>query len=358
MEGHALPAPVVQIDLHPGERRRGRVRPHAGLLQVAGHGSAVDHARPVLAQDQLLVQALQVQGAQGAEDLGALVADQFGVEQGRRLHGAQGQEHHHVVLEHVPQDPGLVVEPGAVADAEVLGRGDADMVDVAAVPDGLEKGVGEAQQQDVLHRLLGHVVVDAEDLALPEIAVQDIVQFAGRGQVAAEGLFHDDAHAPVLVLAGQAGLADGRGQGDVGRGRHRVVEEAVLAAAVQLVQGQGEEAGRGGVLGVHAQVAHPGGEIRQARGGNGPGQPVAEQVPVLLRVHFRAAHGQDARVVAQELVTAQGGQGGVDLAHGQIPGGAEDDQADGVGLGLHGTGKLICHGAPLGMNVRVRSRQK
>ena len=53
-------------------------------------------------------------------------------------------------------------------DAELLGHGDLDVVDVAAVPDGLEDGVAEAQRQDVLHRLFAQVVVDAEDLVLVE----------------------------------------------------------------------------------------------------------------------------------------------------------------------------------------------
>jgi hypothetical protein len=56
----------------------------------------------------------------------------------------------------------------ARADAEVLGGGDLDVVDVVAVPHRLEQEVGEAEREDVLHRLLAEVVVDAEDLRLAE----------------------------------------------------------------------------------------------------------------------------------------------------------------------------------------------
>ena len=91
---------------------------------------------------------------------------------GGRLHQGERQDLHDVVLDDVAQRPGGLVEAAAVLDAELLGHGDLDVVDVAAVPDRLEDGVGEAQGQDVLDRLLAQVVVDAEDLVLVEGAVQ------------------------------------------------------------------------------------------------------------------------------------------------------------------------------------------
>ena len=54
--------------------------------------------------------------------------------------------------------------------ADVLGRGDLDVVDVVAVPDRLEQPVGEAEREHVLDGLLAQVVVDAEDLVLVEDA--------------------------------------------------------------------------------------------------------------------------------------------------------------------------------------------
>ena len=64
--------------------------------------------------------------------------------------------------------PACFVVAAAVLHAHGLGHGDLHVVDVAPVPDRLEQGVGEAERQDVLHRLLAQVVVDAEDLALVE----------------------------------------------------------------------------------------------------------------------------------------------------------------------------------------------
>ena len=57
-------------------------------------------------------------------------------------------------------------------DAEALGHRDLHVLDVVAVPDRLEERVGEAEVEDVLHRLLAEVVVDAEDALLGEDAVQ------------------------------------------------------------------------------------------------------------------------------------------------------------------------------------------
>ena len=67
--------------------------------------------------------------------------------------------------------------PGARRRA--LGDGDLHVVDVAVVPDRLEDRVGEPEHEDVLHRLLAQVMVDAEDLALAERAVDGLGQLAG-----------------------------------------------------------------------------------------------------------------------------------------------------------------------------------
>jgi hypothetical protein len=73
-----------------------------------------------------------------------------------------------VVLDDVAGGADAVVVAGAAADADVLGHRDLHVVDVVAVPDRLEHGVAEPERQDVLHRLLAEVVVDAEDRLLGE----------------------------------------------------------------------------------------------------------------------------------------------------------------------------------------------
>ena len=75
-----------------------------------------------------------------------------------------------MVLEDVAARAGLLVELAAALDAEVLGHGDLDVVDVAPVPERLEDAVAEAEDHQVADGLLAQVVVDAVDLRLVEDA--------------------------------------------------------------------------------------------------------------------------------------------------------------------------------------------
>ncbi len=96
-----------------------------------------------------------------------------------------------MVLHDVAQRPGLFVETAALFDADRLGHGDLDMVDVIARPQGLEYGIGKTQGQDVLHGLFTEVVVDAVNLVFVEDLVERGVELLGRGQVAPERLLYD-----------------------------------------------------------------------------------------------------------------------------------------------------------------------
>ena len=84
------------------------------------------------------------------------------------------------------------------------------MVDGVAVPDPLERGVSEPEDEYVLDRLLAQVVVDPEYLRFMEHLVDLSVQLAGRRQVVSEGLLHDDARVVRKISLAQAG--DGVGQ--------------------------------------------------------------------------------------------------------------------------------------------------
>jgi len=94
--------------------------------------------------------------------------------------------------DHVAEGSRALVEAGSAADRERLRHVDLDVVDVLAVPDGLEHPVREAQREDVLHGFLAEEVVDPEDLRLVEDAVDDRVERASRGEAGAERLFQDD----------------------------------------------------------------------------------------------------------------------------------------------------------------------
>jgi len=73
-----------------------------------------------------------------------------------------------MVLHHVADRPGLVVEPAAPLHAEVLGHRDLHAFDVGAIPHRLEEGVGKAEEQHVVHGALAEVMVDAKDVVFVE----------------------------------------------------------------------------------------------------------------------------------------------------------------------------------------------
>ena len=97
--------------------------------------------------------------------------------------------------------PGAVVIIAAAFQPDRLGDGDLDMVDVRAVPQRLEHQVGEAQREQVLHRLLAEIMVDAEDPLLGEGGGDRVVDLAAGGEVGAERLF--ERHADVARRRGR-----------------------------------------------------------------------------------------------------------------------------------------------------------
>ena len=70
----------------------------------------------------------------------------------------------------------------------------------------LEDRVGEAESQDVLHRLLAQIMIDAVDLRLAVDPGQAFGQGAGRGLVMPERLLDYDPR--VLAVLSQTGLAE------------------------------------------------------------------------------------------------------------------------------------------------------
>ena len=91
-----------------------------------------------------------------------------------------------MVLHYIAERAGLLVEWAAAFDANILRRRDLYVIDIVTIPDRLEDPVGKAKDQDVLHRLLAQVVIDAEDLVFGKNPVYFVVQLPapnpGRGQ--------------------------------------------------------------------------------------------------------------------------------------------------------------------------------
>ena len=98
------------------------------------------------------------------------------------------------------------------------------------VPERLEHAVGEAKGQDVLHRLLAEIMVDAIDLAFIPKAENPAIEFAGRFQIGSKGLLDDDPFPTGKIL--EAGPFEiPRDQAEDGRRRGHI-EEDVSAGPV------------------------------------------------------------------------------------------------------------------------------
>ena len=87
IEGHPLPAPVVDEQLHRHVGFSGAVGIDARLLAISGCWRDPRSSRAVLAAHAAFPRFLLVGQAGGLEQLGLLVAHRFRVEAARRLHG-------------------------------------------------------------------------------------------------------------------------------------------------------------------------------------------------------------------------------------------------------------------------------
>jgi hypothetical protein len=141
-----------------------------------------------------------------------------------------------VILDDVAGRADAVVVAGATADTDVLGHGDLDVVDVVAVPDGLEELVGEADGQEVLDGLLAQVVVDPEDRVRREHSLDDRVEFAGGFEVVAERLLDDHAPPRAVGAGRHPGTLQLSAYGREGARRDREIEGVVAAGSAALVE--------------------------------------------------------------------------------------------------------------------------
>ena len=199
-----------------------------------------------------------------------------------------------------------------------------DALHVGRIPDRLEERVGEAEIEQVLHRLLPEEVIDAIDRLLGKRLVQRGVERARRRQVAAERLLHDQSGVRGHPRPRQARRHDAeqaRRNGQVEGRAHGATER--LAQAV--------EGGR---------VLIVAGHVRQARDepfvGGRVDAPVSREALADARAHLveapRLTRDRDDRH-AQLIVPGHRLQRGKDLLIGQIAGGAEQDERVGSRVG-------------------------
>src|SRR5207245_8475408 len=95
-----------------------------------------------------------------------------------------------VVLHDIANGAGLFVKPPASLETEPFRHRDLHAFHVMAVPHRLQEGVREAEEEEILHRLLAEIMVDAEDARLIEYLMQRRVERPRTREVPPEWLFH------------------------------------------------------------------------------------------------------------------------------------------------------------------------
>ena len=64
-------------------------------------------------------------------------------------------------------------------DAEIFGNGNLNVLDGIAFPERFKNRVGEAERQEILHRLFAEVMIDAINLGFLDILMQGRIQAPG-----------------------------------------------------------------------------------------------------------------------------------------------------------------------------------
>ena len=208
VERRICPAPVVDVELrrHVGLRHRPWV--NGVLLAVTAHLLAFDEAAPVLAAHY----RLRTGRVHRTQHLHLLVAHGLRREVDRRLHGGDREQLQQVVLEDVADRTRLLVIARAPLDADRLRDRDLHVVDELTIPDRLEDAVREPQRQHVLHGLLAEVVVDAKDLVLGEVLVDDRRELPRGFEIVTERFLDDETRPALSFRAVPPERTDDRGK--------------------------------------------------------------------------------------------------------------------------------------------------
>ena len=291
----------------------------AQLLVIARHRRAIDRACAILAGDGFACRDL----AQRAQHLDLLVAHRGRIEMRGRLHCDQREQLQHVVLHHVADRAGIIIERHAPLEANGFGDCDLHVIDVGGVPERLEHQVGKAQREQVLHRLLAEIVVDPENPAFGESARHRVIDHAAGGQIGAQWLFEAHpyrlARQPRRLQAGDGGAEQAR------RGREENREAARGRADLGGETGIAFQRGR-----IQCLVAEPVEEFRH------PSTPVCGEIflqcgtgeiAVFGVVQLAAGGADDLEIGRQQPVGIKREQARQQHPLGKITGGSEQQQA-------------------------------
>ncbi len=232
-----------------------------------------------------------------------------------------------MVLDDIADGAGALVEPAPVAHSDGLGHGYLHVVHPRPVPHGFEDRRGETKGQEVLDRLLGQIMVYAEDLLLVEGHGDLCVQRPGTLLVPAEGL-----------LDHQPGESSGRAPTQPGRSqqprddaeqlrRSGQIEQPVAAGTrnvVTLLQQFGQRLVGRGIL---VAAGHIPGLRKQPLPALGSSRPsLVPPEPAELGVgHVRPSHPDQDELQGQAAFRREPAQRRQELAPREVAGCAEDD---------------------------------
>ena len=230
-----------------------------------------------------------------------------------------------MVLHHVAQSAGVVVEGAALFHSQVFGDGDLDVGDVLAPPQGLEQRIAKPHGKQVLHRRLAQVMVDAEHLPFGQHLPHRLVDGPVGGQVMAQGFFQHHAHVQAIEPHRRDLLHDAREQaGGGGQVHHHRIcvtgaqKRGQFGVVVRPGQVHGQEVQHGRKP-LELLRAGPLGALHgiEAR---------VDQCAVLVVVQRVTAHANDAPPFRQAAVAEGLEQGGHQLAPGQVAGASKQDK--------------------------------
>src|SRR5262249_50496626 len=100
-----------------------------------------------------------------------------------------------MVLDHVANCAGLIIERATALHAEILRHCDLHATHEFAVPERLQESVCETEEDHVVNGSFSKIVVDAKDVIFVESGEQDLVEVSRGGEIMAEWLLHNDTRA-------------------------------------------------------------------------------------------------------------------------------------------------------------------
>ena len=185
----ALPAPVLQIKLD--NSKRGGLRPGIDVRLVP--------IRSILTSQRVRRRRLHRHGSNRPKDFDFFVSNRIGIKARRGFHRRQNEQLKEMVLEHVSQNPGFLVVPGAAPDNRLFRRGNLDVVDIIPVPDRFKNRVGKPQHHDVGNGFFAEVMVNSVNLCFVKPLMNKRVERNRRRSVRSKRLFQDNSPPGRLV---------------------------------------------------------------------------------------------------------------------------------------------------------------